>query len=65
LRISMASVGLSLLIVNGTSPSERRMLQKLVSISVVNKTILRLLFDGTGMQGLWQGRRWLYATRHS
>jgi hypothetical protein len=47
LRISMAGIGLSLPIVKGTSSLNRKMLKKLVRISVVNIILLRLVFDNT------------------
>jgi hypothetical protein len=47
--ISMADIGLSLPIVEGTSSPKRRMLKELIRISVANISLLRLVFDSTGI----------------
>jgi hypothetical protein len=56
LRISVADIGLSLIIVEGTSSLKRRMLKELIRISAVNINLLRLVFDSTGILVAWQGR---------
>jgi hypothetical protein len=55
----MADIGLSLFVVEGTSLLKPRMLKELIRISVVDITLLRLVFDGTGILAAWQGREWL------
>jgi hypothetical protein len=60
LRISMADIVLSLLIVEGTTSPKRSMVYELIRISAVDILLLRLVFDSTGIIAAWQGRKWLY-----
>jgi hypothetical protein len=58
LLILMANISVSFFIVESTSSPERRMLKELLRISVVNITLLRLTFDGTGVLAAPYGRGW-------
>jgi hypothetical protein len=51
LRISMADIGLSLPIVENTSSPERKILEELIRISMVNIALLRFVSDDTGIPG--------------